>query len=433
MASNKSNEKENSMKYAKKRHYCILLACCIAAECFLLVALYWQHRGGFPHHTPCLLGMDKGASGYILTITGKDGEKKELAAEEIGLQLLQDGAVSCDEGLLAQAVQWGLAAESQTLPEDAKIIWDGEKYVIHPEKEGAMLDVEKTLEAIRDAIENQKGEISLETEQCYLSPEVRSDNAQLQDACARLNLWAGSSITYSFGERSEIVDKTLIQGWILADGAGGYKLDEEAVAAYVHNLSKEYSNFGLPITFTTSYGDTIEVPGGDYGYLIDEEAEAQALVADIQNGAVTTREPAYIYAEGIGYCQDGVGDSYIEVSLDNQEMFLYVNGELTVRTSVVTGMKDTSDATPPGVWAIDAKFESATLIGQNYASPVEFWMPFWGDYGIHSAPWRTAFGGDIYMGNGSNGCVNTPTEAVCTIFQNVEAGYPVIVYMHDSN
>ena len=39
-----------------------------------------------------------------------------------------------------------------------------------------------------------------------------------------------------------------------------------------------------------------------------------------------------------------------------------------------------------------------------------------------------AFGKEIYKTNGSHGCVNTPYEAVKTLFEIVKTGTPVVVY-----
>ena len=57
-----------------------------------------------------------------------------------------------------------------------------------------------------------------------------------------------------------------------------------------------------------------------------------------------------------------------------------------------------------------------------------YWLGFNGGIGIHDASWRDDFGGDIYQGNGSHGCVNTPFDKVKTIYEHVEVGTPVYVY-----
>lgn len=66
--------------------------------------------------------------------------------------------------------------------------------------------------------------------------------------------------------------------------------------------------------------------------------------------------------------------------------------------------------------------------GTRYASPVSFWMPFDGGIGLHDASWRTTFGGEIYIGNGSHGCVNLPKAAAEEIYNNITFDMPIIVY-----
>jgi lipoprotein-anchoring transpeptidase ErfK/SrfK len=55
-------------------------------------------------------------------------------------------------------------------------------------------------------------------------------------------------------------------------------------------------------------------------------------------------------------------------------------------------------------------------------------MPFNGNIGMHDAPWRSSFGGNIYKTNGSHGCINLPPKSAETIFGYVKSGFPVIVY-----
>ena len=93
-------------------------------------------------------------------------------------------------------------------------------------------------------------------------------------------------------------------------------------------------------------------------------------------------------------------------------------------------------ATPYGsVWAIDAKKRNATLgtiDTMGYSSPVNYWMPFNGNVGIHDADgWRSEYGGQIYLTRGSHGCINTPEDQVAKIYDAVEIGTAVIVYNLD--
>ena len=80
------------------------------------------------------------------------------------------------------------------------------------------------------------------------------------------------------------------------------------------------------------------------------------------------------------------------------------------------------------MWSIDAKMQNYTLVGEGYRSPVDFWMPFNGNVGIHDMQTRAYFGGTIDLTNGSHGCINTPYANAKTIYENVSIGTPVIVY-----
>ena len=56
-------------------------------------------------------------------------------------------------------------------------------------------------------------------------------------------------------------------------------------------------------------------------------------------------------------------------------------------------------------------------------------MPFYGNYGMHDAPWRGAFGGRIYRGNGSHGCVNMPVWAARELYNSIpDSNVAVVVY-----
>ena len=123
-----------------------------------------------------------------------------------------------------------------------------------------------------------------------------------------------------------------------------------------------------------------------------------------------------------------VPTTYIEVSRDRQHMWYYIDDEIYVSTDVVTGNYNSMD-TPAGYWAVNNKASPCTLVGANYVSYVDYWIAFIGSgYGIHDASWRSEFGGTIYKGNGSHGCVNTPYKNVKKIYGKVKIGTPVIVY-----
>jgi hypothetical protein len=110
-------------------------------------------------------------------------------------------------------------------------------------------------------------------------------------------------------------------------------------------------------------------------------------------------------------------------------MWYYKDGALLVETPVVTGNVSAGNASPEGVFCLVGKEENATLVGEDYQTPVSYWMPFYGGVGIHDADsWRSTYGGEIYLTSGSHGCINTPTSQAAIIYRNIEIGTPIVCY-----
>lgn len=126
-----------------------------------------------------------------------------------------------------------------------------------------------------------------------------------------------------------------------------------------------------------------------------------------------------------------IGKTYIEISIKQQHMWFYINGELYCHTDVVTGNNDGYHDTTKGAFKIFQRQSPATLVGADYVSYVKYWLGFTtSGIGIHDASWRSSkeYGGNTYKGNGSHGCVNTPYNAVKKIYQKAKIGTHVVVY-----
>ena len=123
----------------------------------------------------------------------------------------------------------------------------------------------------------------------------------------------------------------------------------------------------------------------------------------------------------------GIENTYVEVDIKNQKLTFYKDGELIVHTDVVTG-RQRDRRTPTGLYSSYDKRVNRWLVGSDYCVFVKYWIRFWNAYGIHDASWRDAFGGDLYIPDGSHGCVNTPDEAMATLYENIEDGTPVLVF-----
>ena len=124
--------------------------------------------------------------------------------------------------------------------------------------------------------------------------------------------------------------------------------------------------------------------------------------------------------------------TWVEVCTETQTLYMYVKNKLYLSTPVVTGNPGGLETTP-GYHHVLSKSANTMLRGSSggysWNTFVNYWLGFTYDgQGIHDAPWRSAYGGDIYKGNGSHGCVNTPYSKMSKVFAKGYAGMPVIVY-----
>lgn len=300
-------------------------------------------------------------------------------------------------------------------------------YAIVPEKLGTKLVKKKFVAAVDEAIMNLDKEVDLDQKDCYKKPTYYSDSEAITTANKLLNKYVGSVITYTFGDTKEVVDRDLISQWLSWDDDFNITIDDVGVLAYVDELSSKYDTIGKTRPFTTSTGAQITITPGDYGWWMSDGAERDGLIEDIKSGETKDRVPEY-YTTAVDYGEIDYGNSYVEINLSAQHLYLYSNGVLIFETDIVSGKPSTNHATPAGIYSVTYTERDATLSGENYNTPVSYWMPFNRDIGLHDATWQTAFGGDRYLTHGSLGCINMPVAAAATTFQYVEKGFPVILY-----
>jgi len=282
-------------------------------------------------------------------------------------------------------------------------------------------------EAVLNAITNLQPELSLEEAKCYSKPVITSENERLVKAVAEMNQIAGTKITYEFGETTEVLDGSKISDWITLEDDYTVTLDDTGVKEYVDYIGKTYNSFGRVREFKTSYGEDIKVSGGDYGWWLDRISEVEELTELIKNGEQITKEPVY-FQIAQQYGKDDIGNTYVEVNLTAQHLFFYKEGELILESDFVSGNLSKGWGTPTGTYPVQYKENDATLVGEDYETPVKYWMPFNKNIGFHDATWRDEFGKDIYLKKGSHGCINMPPKAAKVMFQNIKRGVAVVVY-----
>lgn len=238
---------------------------------------------------------------------------------------------------------------------------------------------------------------------------------------------AGVTITYQFGDQSEVLDNDRILSWLKEQEDGSVAIDEQQAKAFVKELAEKYDTAYTHRTFHTTAGRDIQITQGDYGWRIDQEAETKHLLELLAAKQSAVCEPIYAQTAA-AHAQNDWGTTYVEVSLTDQYLWLYKDGKCILESYFVSGNPNRGHATPKGIYGLTYKTRDAMLSGQGYDSKVKYWMPFNRNVGLHDAPWRKTFGGQIYKSNGSHGCINLPPANAAKIYENVDKNTPVIVY-----
>lgn len=84
---------------------------------------------------------------------------------------------------------------------------------------------------------------------------------------------AGVTVTYQFGDQSEVLDSDRILSWLKEQEDGSVAIDEQQAKAFVKELAEKYDTAYTTRTFHTTGGRDIQIVQGDYGWRIDQEAE----------------------------------------------------------------------------------------------------------------------------------------------------------------
>ena len=364
-------------------------------------------------------------------IAGHLGNKKNYTVSENTVY---------DEASLRAAVEAlpELDASRMTAPVNAHMeMGDDGALSVVPEVKGNEINEDKLLEKIENALKEGKTAVTL-TDDEYVLPTVMSDDAALTAQVEDLNGFLATSITYQLhtGE-TMVLDKGILKTWLStsADDSTYYYINTDVLKVktkeYAAEIAARDNETKTTKTFHSTARGDMEVTCSPYGYIVDETKEADQLYQDLLNRGTITRQPVYKEATS----SDGFGSTYIEVDLTNQHLWYYVDGALYYECDFVSGLAGDPDReTPKGAYSIYMKQRDRDLKGPigedgepSYVSHVDFWMPFNRNVGLHNAPWRSSFGGDIYQYSGSHGCINLSYTSAETIYNKVTVGTPVIV------
>lgn len=436
-------------------------ACYYFTSHFFYRTIIWGHDCSFKTVEEAKSLVKESIDSYKIDLKERENQTETLTAKDLGLDLLEDGTIEnllqsqkcylCptslwqtrdykkdvnlnlgDDALAAKVATLQLAqADKIVAPQDSYYEYQKEakKYVIVPEVYGTTIDNNIFLPALKEAILSKAESFDLEEKGCYINPKIYSNDENLIKESTALNEYMTTDIVYDFGDRKEEVGPDRLSTWLSINDKQKAVLDKTKVREFLTELGKKYDTVGKKRKFKSLTGRTVEVSGGTYGWILNEDKEYKKLLSLIKKHENVTREPIYKH-KGVCRNKNDIGKTYVDIDLSRQKMYFYKKGKLVVSTPVVTGDVSKGRGTPSGVYYILYKQRDHVLRGPGYASYVSYWMPFIGDrgIGIHDSSWRGSYGGSIYNGSGSHGCVNTPRDAVSKIYNNIEEKTPVVVH-----
>ena len=329
-----------------------------------------------------------------------------------------------------------LLNETRKKPVDAKVTWsDNHVNVIQPKK-GNYYDQKR----LANYLKNHQYDVTVKLPTYYLQPlgpgssTIKREQKKLQALNNRQVTYTVEDKHYTF-KADQVITKATYNG--------KYHYDTSKLNDRIKEINEKQATLGKSFRFRTHAGKEIKTAtGGSYGWKINAHKAGQSLAQALVDNKSSVNAKADLEgrgytAHGLGYGvtkNDGLGDTYVEVSIEQQHAWFYKNGKEVYSADIVTGKHSTGEDTPKGVWYILYQQKNATLKGSSksghtYSQPVKYWSPFTdsGD-GFHDAPWRSNWSPSAYLSDGSNGCCNMHPGDAAAAFEAMETHEPVIIY-----
>lgn len=340
-----------------------------------------------------------------------------------------DTNLKYDDSALTNRINSLKAVQNESVHStDAKIIFDKNEFKVEKEVHGDFLKRDELRQAILGHFSDKKEKLNLEEENLYIEPKIIADSDYIKNQLASYQNLFTKKITFDFDDRKEEVTGQGIIAMYSKSEDGSLVIDEEKVAKFVEKLAAKYDTFRTSRIFNATGIGKIKVDGGIYGWLTDRPKTRDEIIAALKKDEPVTLKPIY-RQDAVSRRVDDVGNTYIEVDLARQKLWYYNKGNLELETNVVSGNPTHGNGTPTGTDRIWSRERDRYLTGENYRSRVSYWLPInWSGVGLHDADWRSNFGGNIYMSNGSHGCVNVPPQVMKNLYPKTFNGMPVVVY-----
>jgi lipoprotein-anchoring transpeptidase ErfK/SrfK len=325
-------------------------------------------------------------------------------------------------------------------PQDSKVTVEGQNVRVVPAVFGRNVEKTKLKTTLLANIQNfNSNEVRIETTE--VKPNVIDKAAEEVRVQSENVISRPVILTYQGTEYRP--DKATVASWISftkAENATNYTLavDTSKMSNYFNFLGSKINIYSIPQKITVENGvkQTVTQDGKD-GLLVDSAVLGRKIAELLPNQPeVRLAIPTYVSKFKTEYTNVVVADweKYIDINISTQTMTAYTKGGNVVGSwKVTTGNR--YHPTPVGTWLVVGKSAVTRMTGGTpgvdyYDLPNVHWVSWFkgGGYSIHEAYWRSSFGGQDYVWNGSHGCVNSPIEVAHFIYDWAPVGTPVIVH-----
>lgn len=272
-----------------------------------------------------------------------------------------------------------------------------------------------------------------------IKPQLRDQDtagakAQAEDLMSK-------EVSLTFENKSFKPDKQTIGTWLdfVEESQNGRltlqsKINPIKIKPYLATVAKQVNIAAVQKKVTKSGSKETVTQEGKDGRALDENVVQQAIYNSLSSGkplvgfALSAKTIPYTTKTVEVFSLDGL---YIDINISTQRLIVFNDNQPIYESAITTGATYYDFGTPVGVGRIYAKIYKTRLRGGGrfpYDVPVDYWMPFNGQVGLHDATWRSGFGGQDYYYNGSHGCVNLPFETAKFIWDTAPIGTPVNVH-----
>lgn len=369
----------------------------------------------------------------LTTLVGQQDYAANLNSAIRGGPLFQ---VSPDS--VSFAVNAALFPEGQPVdePMDSVLIADGNGLYLTEATHGSLYDASACTEAVCSFLSGDHpfgGIWQISVEHAYAQTGKEADESVLRQkesveaytsSVVSINFVGGIEYTLSFSDILAMLNEDC-----LTPGTD-VSVVPERVSSRMNSIC---DTLGVDGTMA-KYGrcaqsrEFLYLKPSDTGFILDRTTlDRQVCEALRQHGGQLNTSYDYTWWLKKTYGWHGDVNDCLEVSLDNQYIWFYHGGQLLTEAPIVSGDLATYNITRLGIFQVYGMVEDTVLNGPTWSDHVDYWMPFDGQIGIHDSSWRDEYGGDIYLENGSHGCVNTPIDAMRIVYENSFLGMLVIV------